>query len=171
MTSTEKIRGWLTGRLPDDWFAGEPTVEVDRDEIVIVGALDEPERGEDVTDEEHEAAIKGRIKRFRESTRDQRIRIARELERSSGRKVAWGVEAGGDRRMFTTLAAPVMTRLRQPERRVLDTLVDAGVARSRSDALGWCVRLVGKHQEEWIGSLRDALVAVEEARARGPEVG
>ena len=35
-----------------------------------------------------------------------------------------------------------MTRLRMPERRVLDTLVDAGVARSRSHALAWCVRLV-----------------------------
>ena len=168
MTSTEKIRGWLTGRLPDDWFVGEPTVEVDRDEIVIVGALAEPERGEDVTDEEHEAAIKGRIKRFRESTRDQRIRIARELERSSGRKVAWGVEAGGERKMFTTLAAPVMTRLRQPERRVLDTLVDSGVARSRSDALGWCVRLVAQHADDWLAELREAMTKVEEVRERGP---
>jgi hypothetical protein len=53
---------------------------------------------------------------------------------------------------------------------VLDTLVDAGVARSRSDALAWCVRLVGRNQEEWIGSLRDALVAVEAARSQGPEV-
>jgi len=44
------------------------------------------------------------------------------------------------------------------------------VARSRSDALAWCVRLVGRHQEDWIASLRDALVGVEEARARGPEV-
>jgi hypothetical protein len=168
MTSTEKIRGWLTGRLPDDWFVGEPTVEVDRDEIVIVGELAEPTRSEDATDEEHEAAVAGRVKRFRVSTRDQRIRIARELERSSDRKVAWGVVTGGERRMFTTLAAPVMTRLRQPERRVLDTLVDAGVARSRSDALGWCVRLVAQHADDWLAELREAMTKVEEVRERGP---
>jgi hypothetical protein len=167
--SKEKIRGWLTGRLPDDWFDGDPTVEVDRDEIVIVGRLAEPERGDDTTDEEFEAAVAGRVKRFRESTRDQRIRIARELERSSGRKVAWGVESGGEREMFTTLAAPVMTRLRQPERQVLDTLVDSGVARSRSDALGWCVRLVAQHADDWLAELRDAMTKVEEVRERGPE--
>src|SRR5919198_3111932 len=94
--SNEEIRGWLTGRLPDEWFVGDPTVEVDRDEIVIVGELAAPERGEGVADDEHDAAVAGRIKRFRESTRDQRIRIARELERPSGRKGAWGVEGGGE---------------------------------------------------------------------------
>jgi len=61
-----------------------------------------------------------------------------------------------------------MTRLRMRERRTLDTLVSAGVARSRSDALAWCVRLVRDHEGEWIDQLRDALVAVEEARATGP---
>ena len=167
MTSKEKIRGWLTGRLPDDWFEGDPAVEVDRDEIVIVGRLAEPGR-DDTDDEEHEAAIAGRIKRFRESTRDQRIRIARELERASGRKVAWGVECGDQRQLFTNLAAPVMTRLRQPERQVLDTLVDSGVARSRSDALAWCVRLVAQHADDWLAELREAMAAVEAVRERGP---
>jgi Arc/MetJ-type ribon-helix-helix transcriptional regulator len=62
----------------------------------------------------------------------------------------------------------VMTRLRQPERLVLDTLVDAGVARSRSEALVWAVRLVGEHAEAWLAELRDAMAAVEEVRARGP---
>ena len=61
-----------------------------------------------------------------------------------------------------------MTRLHQPERRVLDTLVEAGVARSRSDALAWCVKLVGEHEAEWIGKLRDALRDVAEARRAGP---
>jgi hypothetical protein len=63
---------------------------------------------------------------------------------------------------------PVMTRLRMHERSVLDTLVDSGVARSRSEALAWCVRLVGKHQADWIEELREALVGVEAARAKGP---
>jgi hypothetical protein len=55
-----------------------------------------------------------------------------------------------------------------PERRVLDTLVDAGVARSRSHALAWCVRLVADRQEEWLRDLRDALTAVERVRGEGP---
>ena len=62
-----------------------------------------------------------------------------------------------------------MTRLRLSERRVLDTLVGGGVARSRADALAWCVRLVRDHEGEWIDQLRDALVAVNEARAAGPQ--
>jgi hypothetical protein len=70
--------------------------------------------------------------------------------------------------VFTTLSLPVMTRLRMPERSVLDTLVAGGVARSRSDALAWCVRLVGMHQADWIQGLREALVKVDEARRKGP---
>ena len=81
----------------------------------------------------------------------------------------WGAVCGGTRDLFTTLSAPVMTRLRQPERLVLDTLVDAGVARSRSDALAWCVHLVGQHAEAWLNELRDAMGAVDELRRRGPQ--
>ena len=62
----------------------------------------------------------------------------------------------------------LMTRLRQPERAVLDTLVDAGVAKSRSDALAWCVKLVGSHTDEWLTQLRDAMTEVERVRATGP---
>ena len=72
--------------------------------------------------------------------------------------------------MFTNQSVPVMTRLRQPERRVLDTLVDSGVARSRSDALAWCVRLVGEHTEDWLGSLREAMTEVDRLRTQGPEL-
>ena len=61
-----------------------------------------------------------------------------------------------------------MTRLRQPERMVLDTLVAANIARSRSDALGWCVRLVGRNADEWLGELREAMEHVDEVRAKGP---
>ena len=61
-----------------------------------------------------------------------------------------------------------MTRLRMAERRVLDTLVEAGVARSRSHALAWCVRLVGEKQEEWLGDLREALKAGRTGPGRGP---
>jgi hypothetical protein len=156
---TEEIRGWFVGRVPDDWFDGAPEVLVDREEITVVGLISAPEPGAEL----------GRAKRFREETRDARMRIADEAEARFGRKVAWGVRVADERYLFTHLAVPVMTRLRQNERAVLDTLIDAGVARSRSDALAWCVRLVGTHQGEWISELRDALVHVEEVRNRGPQ--
>lgn len=166
--TTDKIRGWVTGRLPDSWFINAPEISVDREEITIVGTLTPPTVGDDASPAERAAAESGRIRKFREDTRDERIRIARELEHASGRKVAWGATSGDTRELFTTLSVPVMTRLRQSERQVLDTLVDAGVARSRSDALGWCVKLVAEHSEDWLGKLRDALRAVEEVRSQGP---
>lgn len=166
----EKVRGWLTGRLPQDWFEGAVDVVVDREEITVVGRIPEPDASGTpaASDAEHAASIAGRISAFREQTRDQRIEIARELEHRSARKVAWGVDCGDQREMFTRLAAPVMTRLRQPERQVLDTLVDAGVARSRSEALSWCVKLVAKNADAWLGDLREALTHVEEVRSAGP---
>lgn len=154
--------------MPDDWFEGPVEVTIDREEITIIGHLAAPTLDGDVSDAEREAALAGRIKQFRENTRERRIEIAAELEHRSDRKVAWGVECGDRRQLFTTLAAPVMTRLRQPERQVLDTLVDAGVARSRSEALAWCVKLVGQHTEDWLGQLRDAMARVEEVREAGP---
>lgn len=162
------VQGWFTGRLPDGWFTGPPDVLVDRDEIVVTGELAEPEFPDDAGEDARTEACLARIQRFREETRDQRVRIAAEAEARTGRKVAWGASCGGERRLFTHLSIPVMTRLRMPERQVLDTLVGAGVARSRSDALAWCVRLVRDHQGDWIEQLRDALVAVEQARATGP---
>lgn len=167
---SDDISGWLTGRLPDDWYDGAPEITVDRDEVVIVGRLPLPEGATNhAASPERAEAIDGRIARFREDTRDRRIRIAREAEGRFGRKVAWGVTCGETRRMFTTLSVPVMTRLRQPDRIVLDTLVEAGVARSRSDALAWCVRLVGRHTEDWLSELRTAMEAVRAVRRTGPD--
>lgn len=163
----QEIRGWFVGRLPDGWFEGEPEVRIDREEILVVGTLaDVPLEGGDETG--REAARISRIERFREETRQRRIEIAREAERRFRKKVSWGARCGDVALGFTTLSIPVMTRLRQKERKVLDTLVEAGVARSRSHALAWCVRLVGEHQEDWIAKLRDALSEVEKVRAEGP---
>jgi hypothetical protein len=198
----EQIRGWFTGRLPDDWFVGAPEVMIDREEITIIGHLPSPgesaaatvagggkaakaagggkaakaagdaatatEGGAERSEAEAEAAAIGRSRRFREETRDARIEIAREAEHTFGRKVSWGVICENHKVMFTTLSIPVMTRLRQSERRVLDTLVEAGVARSRSDALAWCARLVGEHEDSWLSDLRGALRRVEQVRAEGP---
>jgi hypothetical protein len=167
-SATEKLRGWLRGRMPGDWFTEAPEIKFDREEISIIGTLAAPEAPADATEAERAAAVESRSRRFREDTRQQRIEIAREAEHRFGRKVSWGVVCGEKRVMFTTFSVPVMTRLRQPERLVLDTLVDAGVARSRSDALAWCVRLVGEHEDSWLADLRDALRHVEQVRSDGP---
>ncbi|MFI5046859.1 MAG: hypothetical protein ACHQIG_07320 [Acidimicrobiia bacterium] len=163
-----KLQAWFAGRLPDTWFTGPPTVVVDRDEIVVVGALTDPDAGPDADDGARATARAARIQGFREDTRALRMRIADEAEARFGRKVAWGARCGDGEELFTSLSVPVMTRLRMNERRVLDTLVDAGVARSRSHALAWCVRLVSEHEGEWIDQLREALVHVEKVRDEGP---
>ena len=163
-----EIRAWFTGRLPGDFFVGAPEVTVDNDEILIIGALDTVELDEGATAGEAATAEEARIERFREDTRDHRVRIAEEAQARFGRVVSWGAKAGGTTRLFTTANVPVMTRLRMSQRQVLDTLIDAGIARSRSEALAWCVRLVAQHEVEWIGELRDAMSAVEEVRNRGP---
>jgi hypothetical protein len=162
-----KVRAWFMARLPADWFTAAPDIQVDREEITIVGALADPAAAGD-SDAERAAAAAGRIRTFREDTRSRRVEIAREAEHRFRRKVSWGVTCGPVAEMFTTLSVPVMTRLRQSERRVLDTLVDAGVARSRSDALAWCVRLTGENADEWLSRLRAALRHVEEVRDQGP---
>jgi hypothetical protein len=164
----EKLRGWFAGRLPADWFVGAPEIRIDREEITVTGVLADPETAPDSADAERAAAVDGRTRRFREETRQQRMEIAREAEHSFGRKISWGVTCGGATVMFTTYSVPVMTRLRQAERLVLDTLVEAGVARSRSDALAWCVRLVGEHEDSWLTDLREALRKVEQVRGGGP---
>ncbi|MCH5642583.1 hypothetical protein [Gordonia sp. ABSL49_1] len=168
--SESAVSGWLTGRLPDDLFTGAPEVRVDREEITIIGTIDPPdvESGAEPVDQRQAEA--GRIARFRESTRDKRIEVAQEAGRRFGRKVAWGVRCGDSAELFTHLAVPVMTRLRQPQRQVLDTLVAAGVARSRADALSWCVKLVGQHTDSWLGELREAMSKVDEVRDAGPSV-
>ena len=160
-----EVEGWLAGRLPAQWFTAAADVVIDRDEITVIGrlSLDDIPAGVDSA-----AAEAGRIKRFREETRDARIAIAQEAEARYGRSIAWGAAAGESQQLFANLAVPAMTRLRQPERLVLDTLVDAGVARSRAEALAWCVRLVGRHEEEWITALRTALNSVEQVRSSGP---
>jgi len=164
----EEVRGWFAGRLPDGWFEGPPDVELDTEEIVVVGRLPDADVAGEATEAARTSARTARIKRFREDTRDQRIRIALEAEHRFDRKVSWGAECGDLRELFTTLSLPVMTRLRMPERSVLDTLVSSGVARSRSEALAWCVRLVGRNQEAWIRDLQDALEKVQHVRAGGP---
>ncbi|MFD7555622.1 hypothetical protein [Streptomyces sp. NPDC059533] len=151
---SEKLRAWFAERLPVDVYESLVSVTVDREEITVVGTVPANES----------------IKEFRERTREQRIEVAREAEELYRRKVAWGVRSGEETALFTHLAVPVMTRLRQSERQVLDTLVAGGVARSRADALAWCVRLVGRNTDEWLSELRESLDEVQRVRAQGPDV-
>jgi len=149
-----EIVDWFAARIPSEWFAGPPSITAD-EEIIVVGTLPD-------------GAPQKAVQEFRERTREERMQIAAEAEQLFRRKVSWGAAVGDRRELFTTLSLPVMTRLRQRERAVLDTLVAAGVARSRSEALGWCVRLVGERESTWLAGLHEALAAVEKARAKGP---
>ena len=164
----EAVTAWLTGRLPAAWTATSPHITIDREEITVRITLPPVDLGDDASDEAQAQAAAGRISAWREETRDERITIAREAEHRFDRKIAWGATVGDHSALFTHLAVPVMTRLRQPQRLVLDTLVEAGVARSRADALSWCVRLVGEHAEEWLADLRSAMENVQAVRERGP---
>ncbi|HUG30202.1 MAG TPA: hypothetical protein VMQ65_06810 [Candidatus Limnocylindria bacterium] len=167
----DELRGWFAGRIPDDWFTGPVEVTADREEILVIGDLAAVKAAKGAGDAEKAAARESRVDAFREDTRPARMHIAEEAQRRFRRHVSWGVRLGGEVEHFTTAAVPVMTRLRMRERAVLDTLVDAGVARSRSEALAWCVRLVGDNEGAWIEKLRDALGAVGDARKAGPKPG
>ena len=148
---------------------GQPEIEIDGDEIQVVGTLRPPQLPEGTSEDEVRVAERARISGFREESRGARMRIADEAQPAFRRTVSWGAVCGGSKVLFTTAGVPVMTRLRMADRRVLDTLIDGGVARSRSEALAWCVRLVAEHEADWIRELRDAMTAVEDVRNRGQE--
>src|SRR4051812_19857927 len=164
--AVERVRGWFAGRLPEDWQDSPAAISIDRDEIG--GTLQLPDVAAGESDVETEGAPAGGASAFREETREQRMQIARRAQRRYERTVSWGVRIGEQEELFTHLAAPTMTRLRQPQRQVLDTLVDSGVARSRADALAWCVRLVAQHEDDWLAELREAMSHVAEVRTKGP---
>jgi hypothetical protein len=163
-----EISAWLAGRLPDDWFVEPPEIRFDREEVLVIGRLAQPSLAEDAAPEDRRIADRSRIEGWREETRRARMAIARQVEHSFDRSLSWGARCGEESVLFTTVAAPAMTRLRMPERRVLDTLIDAGVARSRSEALAWCVKLVADNEDAWLADLREAIEKVHEVRRQGP---
>ncbi|HUQ44916.1 MAG TPA: hypothetical protein VM451_10990 [Candidatus Limnocylindria bacterium] len=167
----DELRGWFAGRIPDDWFTAPLDVTVDRDEILVIGTVPDVKVAKGASSAEALATQESRVEAFREDTRATRMKIAEDAQRKFRRRVSWGVRLGGETETFTTAAVPIMTRLRMPERGILDTLIDAGVARSRSEALAWCVRLVGDNESAWIEKLRGAIGAVHEARGEGPKPG
>ena len=169
MITTEEIQAWFGGRLPGAWTEYDaPDITVDRDEITVVATIAGPDLADDADEAVAAEAVAGRVAGWRDETKQQRIAIAREAEHRFDRKVAWGARIGDRVTVFTHLAVPTMTRLRQPERQVLDTLIAAGVARSRADALTWCVKLVGRHTDDWLTQLREAIDEVGRIRDQGP---
>jgi hypothetical protein len=91
------IKGWFAGRLPDGWFKGVE-VTIEDDQIVVLGTLPDPNVGS--TPEEKEGAAAGRIARFREETRGERIGIAQEAEERFKKYVTWGAKLGGTTKRF-----------------------------------------------------------------------
>jgi len=169
LTTDRELVAWLIARLPPGWFEHDPELRLDREEILVLGRLPAPREADVAETTDPRVAPLGSIERFREETRERRVAIAEEAETVWGRKLSWGVACGSIETHFTTVSVPVMTRLRMDERAVLDTLIDAGVARSRSEALAWCVRLVASHEGDWIAELRAAVEHVRQARAAGPD--
>lgn len=165
--ASEEAAAWFAGRIPDDWFAGPVKVVSDKDEILVIGRLSEPSSVPEGDDAARVAAT-ARISGFREDTRQYRMKIADEAQAQWQRIVSWGAECGEVEAIFTHASVPVMTRLRLEQRTVLDTLIDSGVANSRSEALAWCVQQVSEHQSEWIDRLREAMTEVERIRSEGP---
>lgn len=152
---------WFSEHVPERWGACGIEVVSDPDELLVI--VDLPAKGKAAGSSEELFA------RFRDSTREERMALAAAAEPRFGVKVSWGARRGQEVVLFTTATVPVMTRLRLPERRVLDTLIDGGLARTRSEALAWCVRLVGEHEDEWLAELRKAFEAVAEVRQKGPK--
>lgn len=167
MSGSKDITGWFQGRVEDGWFTALD-VRIDKEEILVIGTLATPALADAGDDDARRVAASARINGFREDTRERRIVIANEAEHLFGKKVSWGAVCDGLERRFTVANVPVMTRLLFDERQVLDTLIDGGIARSRSEALAWCVKLVGANQSEWIEALRTALADVEKVRSEGP---
>lgn len=165
VSGRDEIKGWLAGRVPADWGRLEE-LRIDPHEVLATIRLPDVENVEG----DLAAARLGRIQQFRESTREARIQISQEAQRKFGRVVSWGAACGETEQLFTHLALPIMTRLRLPEREVLDALVAAGIARSRAHALAWCVALVRQHQSDWLKELRDAMDTVARVRDQAPKL-
>lgn len=154
----DDLVAFLARRLPPELAAAPPEVRAYPDELVLVLNVQAP-----AGDTESARAL---IARRREETRSLRMEIARELERATGLSVGWGMRAGAVEELFTTRTAPVMTRLGRAERDVLDTLVAAGVADTRSSALAYAVRAFAAEHADWLAEVRQAIAEVEKVRAR-----
>jgi hypothetical protein len=164
--NTTELSSWVRGRLPANLLAGPPEVTIYDDEAVVLLPIGDDEIDAALFDEERRQAELQLIARRREETRSLRMKVAREQQKLLDRPVAWGMRAGSSTMLFTTRSAPVMTRLGRAERDVLDTLVAAGVADTRSAALAYAVRAFAAEHGDWLADVRQAIAQVEQVRAR-----
>jgi hypothetical protein len=149
---TARLAAWFAERLPPEWLSGPAEIEVDREEALVVLPL----------------AARYDSAEFRDTTRGQRIQLAQQAEEAFGVKISWGTTKDGRRRLFTTVRTAVAVPLAMRERQILDGLVAAGVATDRSEAVAWCIRLVGHHESDWLRDLRDAVAAAPPRRRDRP---
>lgn len=164
--NTLELQAWVQERLPANLLAGVPEVAAYEDEVVVMLPITTVDLDVELAGDERRRAEYELIARRREDTRLVRMKLARELQKQLGRPVAWGMRAGESEALFTTRSAPVMTRLGRSERDVLDTLVAAGVADTRSSALAYVVRAFAAEHVDWLADVREAIAQVEQVRAR-----
>ncbi|MDE3075391.1 MAG: hypothetical protein KGJ86_08170 [Chloroflexota bacterium] len=158
-----QLKEWLLNHLPATVAAAEPDISVDGDEILIVLKLNTSSIAEEQNRPEAERAL---IERRRNETRGLRTQAGRRLGRSFGRAVSWGMQAGDSLELFTNNTAPVMTRLSRQERHVLDALITAKVANTRSGALGYVVRTFAAEHQEWLAEVQEAMSRVAGLREK-----
>jgi hypothetical protein len=159
-----ELQARIHARLPAPFASQPPDIRVYDDEIVIVLHADAaPEPASEQSQRDAELAW---IRQQREQTRPLRMQLADELQAMLRRHVAWGMRVGSSEMLFTTRSAPVMTRLGRAEREVLDTLVAAGVAETRSSALAYIVRAFAVEHAEWLDEVREAIAHVQQIRSR-----
>ena len=160
-----ELQAWLHARLPSSLMVEPPHIKAYRDEIVIMLHLGSPPSSEGDS-EQQQSAEQEMIAQQREMSRPMRMKLAKQLQKRLGKTVSWGMRAGASEMLFTTRTVPVMTRLGRAEREVLDTLVAAGVAETRSSALAYTVRTFALEHVEWLNEVREAIEQVEQVRSR-----
>jgi len=163
---TNELQAWLQEHVPAEMLSGPPEIAVYDDEAVIIVPLELSGFDDALEGEERRAAERRLIAQRREESRPWRIKLARVLQPMLGRAIAWGMRAGESEALFSTRSVPVMTRLGRAERDVLDTLVAAGVADTRSAALAYAVRAFAAEHADWLDEVREAIAQVEQVRAR-----
>ena len=152
----------LTNWLPATVLAESPEIIEDDDELLIV--LNLGTAGVTGEADARKQSEQEQIDRRRDETKSTRIRIGNRLGRATGKAVSWGMKVGDTRQLFTDNTSPVMTRLSRPERQVLDTLIAAGVANTRSAALGYIVRVFGEEHQDWLNEVQNAMSHVASLR-------
>lgn len=161
----DELQSWLQSRFPAQLLSAPPEITLYDDEAVVILPIDAPLDAA-LAGEERRRAEQQLIFRQREETRPLRMQLARDVQEVVGRPVSWGMRAGESEVLFTTRSAPVMTRLDRFEREVLDTLIAAGIAETRSSALAYLVRAFAMEHGQWLAEVREAIAQVERIRSK-----